>query len=153
MADAARIIELLGLRPHPEGGHYVEIFREGGGAAGARGACTAIYFLLQAGEVSAWHRVRDATEIWHWYAGAPLVLTISANGHDAAAWHLGTDLEAGHRPQVVVPANAWQSAESLGRWTLAGCTVSPGFVFDGFELAPAGWRPTPRASRSSLQNG
>jgi predicted cupin superfamily sugar epimerase len=147
MADAARIIDLLGMQPHPEGGHYVEIFREAGDAGG-RGACTAIYFLLQAGEVSAWHRVRDATEIWHWYAGAPLVLTISENGHDAAAWYLGTDLEAGHRPQVVVPANAWQTAESLGRWTLVGCTVSPAFEFDGFELAPPGWRPAPRPPRS-----
>jgi hypothetical protein len=142
MADAARIIDLLGLRPHPEGGHYVEIFRE---SSSARGACTAIYYLLQAGEVSAWHRVRDATEIWHWYAGAALVLTISPNGHDATAYQLGTDLEAGQRPQLVVPANAWQTAESLGRWTLVGCTVAPGFEFDSFEIAPPGWRPLPRA--------
>lgn len=147
MADASRIIDLLGLAPHPEGGHYAEIYREAAGN-GARGTCTAIYYLLQAGEVSAWHRVRDATEIWHWYAGAPLVLTISDNGHDAAAYHLGTDLEAGHRPQIVVPANAWQTAESLGRWTLVGCTVSPAFEFDGFEMAPPGWRPTPRPASS-----
>lgn len=147
MADAAHIIDLLGLQPHPEGGHYVEIFRGGGNG---RGACTAIYFLLQAGEVSAWHRVRDATEIWHWYAGAPLLLTISANGHDVAAHHLGTDLDAGHRPQIVVPADAWQSARSLGRWTLVGCTVAPGFRFDGFEMAPPGWHPAPR--RGGNQN-
>ena len=153
MADATRIIDLLGLQPHPEGGHYVEIYREGGGTGAnpeTRGTCTAIYYLLQAGEVSAWHRVHDATEIWHWYAGAPLALTISENGHDAAAYHLGTDLEAGHRPQVVVPANAWQTAESLGRWTLVGCTVSPGFMFERFEMAPPDWRPTPRAPGKGL---
>ena len=151
MADAARIIELLGLAPHPEGGHYAEIFRAGDGVE-ERGACTAIYYLLQAGEISAWHRVRDATEIWHWHAGAPLVLTVSENGHDAAAHHLGTDLEAGHRPQVIVPANAWQTAESLGRWTLVGCTVAPGFTFESFELAPPDWRPTPRPARSRSQD-
>jgi hypothetical protein len=148
MTDAARIIDLLGLAPHPEGGHYVEIYRAGGGGDG-RGACTAIYYLLQAGEVSAWHRVRDATEIWHWYAGAPLVLTISENGHDAAAHRLGTDLEAGHRPQIVVPANAWQTAESLGRWTLVGCTVAPAFMFESFEMAPPDWRPTPRPAKDA----
>jgi uncharacterized protein len=145
-AEAARIIDLLGLAAHPEGGHYVEIFREGAGGD-ARGTCTAIYYLLQAGEVSAWHRVKDATEIWHWYAGAPLQLSISENGHDIAAYHLGTDLEAGQRPQIIVPANAWQSAESLGGWTLVGCTVSPGFVFDSFEMAAPGWQPAPRAGR------
>ena len=144
-ADAARIIELLGLAAHPEGGHYVEIFREGAGARGAaaRGDCTAIYYLLRAGEASAWHRVTDATEIWHWYAGAPLLLSISQTGHGVTARRLGTDLEAGERPQIIVPANAWQSAESRGAWTLVGCTVSPGFVFDSFELAPPGWQPAP----------
>ena len=138
-----RIIELLGMRPHPEGGHYVETYRhvppEGG-----RGASTAIYFLLQAGEYSHWHRVVDADEVWHWHAGAPLVLTVSPNGHDASAHHLGPDLAAGQRPQLVVPANHWQTAESLGAWTLVGCTVAPAFRFESFELAPPDWRPTPR---------
>ena len=130
------------MQPHPEGGHFVETWRDGG-ADGARGSGTAIYFLLQVGEVSAWHRV-DATEIWHWYAGAPLVLTVSPNGHDAWSAHLGPDLAVGHRPQIVVPKDAWQTAESLGAWTLVGCTVSPAFDFAGFELAPPDWRPTPR---------
>ncbi|WP_114394977.1 cupin domain-containing protein [Oleisolibacter albus] len=139
-----RIIALLGMKPHPEGGHYVETYRHVP-PDGGRGASTAIYFLLQAGEYSHWHRVRDADEVWHWHAGAPLVLTVSPNGHDASAHHLGPDLAAGQRPQLVVPAGHWQTAVSLGRWTLVGCTVSPAFEFASFEMAPPDWRPTPRA--------
>ncbi|MGE0255310.1 MAG: cupin domain-containing protein [Alphaproteobacteria bacterium] len=137
--DAAAVVRLLGLAPHPEGGHYREIFREGDGAR--RAAVTAIYYLLAAGERSAWHRVRDAVEIWHWYAGAPLALSVSAGAAPAAVHRLGSDLAAGERPQAVVPADAWQSAVSLGAWTLVGCTVAPGFEFAAFEMAPAGWAP------------
>ncbi|MEJ1160292.1 cupin domain-containing protein [Prosthecomicrobium sp. N25] len=143
---AAEVVRLLDLKPHPEGGHYRETFRDAE-PAGGRAHSTAIYFLLAAGEVSAWHRV-DAVEIWHWHAGAPLVLTVSENGHDAAAHVLGPDLAAGQRPQAVVPRHAWQAAESLGSWTLVGCTVAPGFDFAGFEMAPPDWRPTPRPSRA-----
>ncbi|HIP79899.1 MAG TPA: cupin domain-containing protein [Kiloniellaceae bacterium] len=144
--DAAQIIETLGLQPHPEGGHFRETFRDptaiNGGIEG-RAASTAIYYPLAAGEVSHWHRV-DAAEVWHWYAGAPLVLTMSANGHDAEAKVLGPELAARQRPQVVVPARVWQTAESLGAWTLVGCTVAPAFQFEGFEMAPPDWRPLPR---------
>ena len=142
--SAREVIDTLGLAPHPEGGHFRETFRDAN-VSGGRSAGTAIYYLLEAGECSAWHRV-DASEIWHWYAGGPLVLTISGNGHDAEALHLGPGLAAGQRPQAVVPANAWQTAESLGRWTLVGCTVAPGFEFSGFEMAPPDWRPTPRGA-------
>jgi len=139
---AAEIVRLLGMQPHPEGGHFVETWRDVP-ADGSRGAGTAIYFLLQAGEVSHWHRI-DATEIWHWYAGGPLALTVSPDGHDAWSCHLGPELALGQRPQAIVPAHAWQTAETLGAWTLVGCTVSPAFVFEAFELAPPDWRPTPR---------
>lgn len=142
--SAADVIRLLGLKPHPEGGYYVETFRDGRLIEG-RSASTAIYYLLDTGDVSQWHRV-DAVETWHWHAGAPLVLTVSPNGHDASAYHLGNDLKAGQRPQLVVPAGWWQTATSLGAWTLVGCTVAPGFDFSGFELAPPDWRPTPRRS-------
>ena len=142
MIDAETLIATLELQPHPEGGHYRETFRDTP-AGGGRGAMTAIYYLLRAGEVSRWHRV-DATEIWHWYAGAPLVLTISENGHDAGALHLGPDVAQHQRPQAIVPPEAWQTAESLGNWTLVGCTVGPAFTFEGFEMAPPDWRPTPR---------
>lgn len=141
-----QIIDMLGLRPHPEGGWFAETWRhvpDGGG----RGAGTAIYYLLGLDEVSHWHRV-DATEIWHWYAGAPLALSLSPNGHDAEAHHLGPELELNQRPQLVIPPGWWQAAESLGEWTLVGCTVSPAFDFDGFELAPPDWRPTPGKTRS-----
>ena len=142
---AADVVRRLGLQPHPEGGHYRETFRDERRDASGRAASTAIYYLLGVGETSEWHRV-DAAEIWHFYAGAPLVLTLSPNGHDAAAHHLGPDLAAGQRPQIAVPAGHWQSATSLGAWTLVGCTVAPGFDFAGFELAPPDWRPTPRRS-------
>lgn len=133
---ADEIIDLLGLEPHPEGGRFAETWRA---PADGRSPGTAIYFLLRAGERSHWHRV-DAAEVWHHYAGAPLRLSIS-DGETVDDHLLSPELRAGHRPQAVVPAHAWQAAESLGEWTLVGCTVSPGFEFDGFELAPPGWEP------------
>ena len=141
---AADIIRLLGLQPHPEGGHYREMFRDAEGTGG-RAHATAIYFLLAAGERSHWHRVRDAVEIWHFYAGAPLALSLAGEDGATETHRLGPDLTAGERPQLVVPRDCWQAAEPLGAWTLAGCTVSPGFDFAGFELAPAGWQPSHNA--------
>jgi len=139
--SADEIIRLLALQPHPEGGHYRETFRDSQNnyAISGRAASTAIYFLLRAGEISRWHRV-DAAEVWHWYAGAPLMLSI-AEGAEKREIRLGTGLLAGERPQAVVPARAWQQAQSLGDWTLVGCTVAPGFEFAGFELAPPGFDP------------
>jgi uncharacterized protein len=137
--SADDIIALLGLAPHPEGGYFRETFRDAAGSEGARAASTAIYFLLRAGEISRWHRV-DAAEVWHWYAGAPLALSL-ADASGRITHRLGTNLAAGERPQAVVPARAWQQAESLGAWTLVGCTVAPAFEFAGFELAPPGFEP------------
>lgn len=139
MLAADDIIRLLDLAPHPEGGHFRETYRDPAGNAEGRSAGTAIYFLLKAGEVSRWHRV-DASEVWHWYAGAPLALSIHGDT-ETVSHRLGPDLGAGERPQAVVPANAWQQARSLGEWTLTGCTVAPGFDFAGFEIAPEGWEP------------
>jgi uncharacterized protein len=136
---AAEIIALLGLQPHPEGGHYRETFRDARVDAGRRAASTAIYFLLARGERSHWHRI-DAVEVWHFYAGAALNLQIADDGGQRTV-RLGPDLVAGEVPQAMVPAQAWQSAESSGDWTLVGCTVAPGFQFDQFELAPNGWTP------------
>jgi uncharacterized protein len=137
--DAAAVVRLLGLAPHPEGGCYREVFRDLP-AAGGRGAATSIYYLLRAGEASAWHRVVDACEIWHHYAGAVLELTVSP-GRGRTLHRLGADLAAGERPQAVVPAGCWQTARALGAWTLVGCTVAPAFEFAAFELAPPGWEP------------
>ena len=141
MRNPDEIIAELGLRPHPEGGHFAETWRAQM-AAGERPAGTAIYYLLRAGERSHWHRV-DAAEVWHYYAGDPLLLSIAQASGDAVADRhvLGPDLSDGQRPQLVVPAGDWQAAESLGDWTLVGCTVSPGFEFEGFELAKADWEP------------
>jgi predicted cupin superfamily sugar epimerase len=144
--SAGQIVRLLDLNPHPEGGYYRETWRDPLTDANGRALSTLIYFLLDVGDVSAWHRV-DAAEVWHYYAGAPLVLTMSPNGHDASSSYLGPQFAAGQRPQIVVPAGHWQTATSLGEWTLVGCTVAPGFEFSGFELAPPNWRPTPRLNR------
>ena len=133
------IIVTLRMTPHPEGGHFVETWRHVADGSG-RGAGSAIYYLLQAGERSHWHRV-DAAEIWHWYAGAALALSRSDDGRRAEVAMLGSDLAGGQRPQIVIPPGVWQSAVSIGAWTLVGCTVSPAFQFEGFELAPPGWQP------------
>lgn len=137
---ADRIIALLGLEPHPEGGYFRETFRDQA-TPGERSASTLIYFLLKRGERSHWHKV-DAVETWHYYAGAPLLLSIAADkGAPVETHRLGIDLAAGERPQAVVPTHHWQAAETLGDWTLVGCTVAPGFDFSGFTLAPLGWMP------------
>jgi predicted cupin superfamily sugar epimerase len=138
-ADA--IVRLLDLKPHPEGGHYRETFRDAALTADGRAASTAIYFLLARGERSHWHRV-DAVEVWHWYAGAPLVLEVAEVFHQRERIMLGPRLDRDERPQAVVPAKAWQAAETAGDWTLCGCTVAPGFDFKAFELAPEGWSPS-----------
>jgi predicted cupin superfamily sugar epimerase len=144
MNDVDTIIERLGMTPHPEGGYYVETWRADAGAS-ERSPGSAIYYLLRAGERSHWHRV-DAAEVWHYYAGDPLELSIAAtSGHvKPERFVLGVELASGHRPQVVVPAGDWQAARSLGAWTLVGCTVSPAFRFEGFELAEPDWEPGPR---------
>ncbi|MGA2893511.1 MAG: cupin domain-containing protein [Xanthobacteraceae bacterium] len=134
------MIRLLDLKPHPEGGHFRETFRDLHHVDGSRPASTAIYFLLARGGRSHWHRV-DAVEVWHWYAGAPLALDVAREPGRIERLTLGCDLAAGQRPQALVPAQVWQAAESLGEWTLVGCTVAPGFEFSGFELAPKDWSP------------
>ena len=136
---AGEIVELLDLAPHPEGGWYRETWRAPAGPGG-RAVGTAIYYLLAQGQVSRWHRV-DAAEVWHWYAGGALELSLSPDGASVETLTLGSDLTAGERPQAVVPAGCWQGARPLGEFTLVGCTVSPGFQFDGFEMAPPGWAP------------
>lgn len=138
MDEAQAIIDRLGLAPHPEGGWYRQTW-VAEAPDGARPAGTAILFLLRAGERSHWHRV-DAAEIWHFHAGAPLILSLAATAAGPARRLLmGPDVLAGHAPQGIVPAGHWQAARSTGDWTLVGCTVSPGFRFEGFELAPAGF--------------
>lgn len=136
---AEDIIRLLDLAPHPEGGHYRETFRDTAECDG-RSASTAIYFLLKAGEKSRWHTV-DAAEGWHWHAGSALRLEIATADAAPLIVALGTNLTAGERPQAIVPADAWQRAESTGAWTLVGCTVAPGFQFSSFKIAPEGFEP------------
>ncbi|KZL29589.1 cupin domain-containing protein [Pseudovibrio sp. Ad37] len=138
-ATAEEIIAELQMKEHPEGGYYTETFRDEEGPRG-RGYSTAIYYLLKKHQRSHWHRI-DAIETWHYYGGAPLCLSISSEEGSQNDIILGMDVLNGQRPQGIVPRHAWQSARSLGEWTLVGCTVAPGFLFDGFELAPSDWNP------------
>ena len=140
LPSAADVIARLELKPHPEGGHYRETFRDVGIDATGRARSTAIYFLLARGERSHWHRI-DAAEVWHYYAGHALTLQI-ADDAGTRSIRLGPDLAGREVPQAIVPAQAWQAAESAGDWTLVGCTVAPGFEFATFELASKGWTPT-----------
>lgn len=147
MKDAHRIIRLLKLKPHPEGGYFRETFRD---PNGRRAHSTAIYFLLERGQASRWHRV-DAAEVWHWYGGAPLELLIAKDRKKPKFRILGGDLSAGQRPQIVVPSGCWQAARSKGDYTLVGCTVAPGFLFERFELGemPSAWeKSSPARVRS-----
>ena len=129
---ADQVIARLDLTPHPEGGYYRQTWiaeNEG------RPTGTCIYFLLKDGQESHWHAV-DAVEIWHFYAGAPLVLSLAPSLEGPASDHLlGPDLAVGQSPQAIVPQGHWQKAATTGAWTLVGCTVSPAFQFDGFTLA------------------
>ena len=135
---AGEIISLLDLKPHPEGGYYRETHRDEREHDG-RSVATAIYFLLPGGRRSHWHRI-DAAEVWHYYAGAALKLDVF-DGTTTQEVRLGPEIAAGERPQAVVPAKAWQAAESTGEWTLVGCSVAPGFDFKHFEMAPPDWSP------------
>lgn len=147
--EQAAIVRRLGLEPHPEGGHYRQTW-QADAAGSQRPTGTAIYYLLGRGERSAWHRI-DATEIWHHYYGGPLEMRLSATDDGPVRRIvLGPDLAQGEQPQVVVHAGAWQTAKPLDGYVLVGCTVSPGFEFDGWELATQGWEPgaqSPSASR------
>lgn len=134
MTEAQRLVQALRLEPHPEGGWYHQTWA--GPLRDGRASGTAILFLLAAGERSHWHRV-DADEIWLWHAGAPLILSVGVEA--TTDIRLGPDVLGGEAPQAVVPAGHWQAARSTGDYTLVSCTVSPGFRFEGFELAPPGF--------------
>ncbi len=137
--DEAQVRAALALQPHPEGGHYRELWRDVP-ANGGRGAASSILFLLAAGERSHWHRV-DAAEIWIWQAGAPLLLEVCHKGGSIKTIRLGPAAGDGETFQGIVPPHVWQAAATTGAWTLVSCIVAPAFQFEGFELAPAGWSP------------
>ena len=139
MTSAREIVETLGMTRHPEGGWFKETYRDPDTVNG-RAVSTAIYYLLEKGDRSAWHRI-DATEVWHFYAGAPLELSLSPDGKQTEILILGPDIVGGMVLQIVVPKGHWQAAEPTGDFTLVGCTVAPGFQFEGFELAAPGWQP------------
>ncbi|HIP22838.1 MAG TPA: cupin domain-containing protein [Rhodobacteraceae bacterium] len=138
MNEAAKIIEKLGLAPHPEGGWYRQTWLATGVG---RPSGSAIYYLLEAGQSSHWHWI-DATEIWHFHAGAPLTLsTAASDAGPVVEAMLGPDILAGQSAQIIVPERHWQAARSMGDYTLVGCTVSPAFIFEEFHMAPPDWVP------------
>ncbi len=132
------IIAALDLQPHPEGGFFRESFRDFSGPDG-RAYSTAIYYLLKAGEVSRWHRI-DVAEVWHWYGGDAVELSVLGSGSISRIL-LGPRINEGQRPQVIVQARAWQRATALGSYALCGCTVAPGFELANLEIAEEGWSP------------
>lgn len=134
------IIKKLELQPHPEGGWYVETYRQKP-EDGSRGASTCIYYLLEKGQSSHWHKVIDADEVWHWYAGDPLLLSLSEDGRNQTDITLGPNVLKDQVPQAVVPADQWQAARPMGDWVLVGCTVAPAFDFNKFVMAPENWAP------------
>jgi predicted cupin superfamily sugar epimerase len=146
---APGLIEQLGLERHPEGGWYRETYRQKA-PGGGRGHATAIYYLLEAGDISRWHRVTDADELWLYHTGGALELTLSSDGGRRDEHRLGLDMAAGERPQVLVPAGCWQSARPLSLFTLVTCIVAPAFLFESFEMAPEGWQPASRPSSPAL---
>lgn len=135
-----RIVTTLSMRPHPEGGWYAETLRDHD-LATSNVYSTAIYYLLAKGQRSNWHRLKNAAEVWHYYMGSPLEMTTWHDGSGITRLTLGIELENMQRPQLIVPKGYWQSAATTGNFTLVGCTVSPGFNFADFELAPPGWEP------------
>lgn len=139
MADARAIIERLGLERHPEGGWYRETWRPPA-ADGARAGGSCIYFLLEGGTRSHWHRV-DADELWLWHAGSPVEVLIAGESNEITSIRLGGDVLRGYSPHGVAPANRWQSTEAREGWALVSCVVVPAFEFAGFELAAPGWEP------------
>jgi len=139
LPPAHEVIARLALEAHPEGGFFRETWRDEP-ADGGRGRGSSIFFLLRGGEQSRWHRI-DSTEIWHFYEGAPLELLVTGDGEHVTRHVMGPGLFDGETPQAIVPPDAWQSARSLGDWTLVGCTVSPAFEFDFFEMADDDFRP------------
>jgi len=136
------INHILGLIPHIEGGCYREIYREVQ-ADGGRDLMTSIYYLIRANDPCAWHRI-DTTEVWCYHAGSPFEGEIYIDGRTVEKVRLGSDLAAGEKPQVIVPAGAWRTARTVGDWSLFGCIVAPAFEWKGFEMAPAGWSPSPQ---------
>lgn len=143
--NAAYWIEKLGLQPHPEGGYYRQTYRASLELAqqalppqftGPRAASTAIYFLLQGDDFSAFHRLRS-DELWHFYLGRSMVVHVIEDDGQYSRIHLGSDPEAGQALQAVVRAGCWFASQVLGgdSFALVGCTVAPGFEFDDFELA------------------
>ena len=143
MSEVDAIIEILKLKTHPEGGYYAETFVDQDDFDHDRKIASVIYYLLKYDQYSHWHRV-DANECWFWHAGSPISLTMSSNGHDAVSEVLGPDVLRGNKPQIIVQKNWWQTAVSLGEWSLVSCVVTPAFRFSGFEVAEENWRPTPR---------
>ena len=138
--SAETIIDALGLKPHPEGGWYIETFNNAGDD-GERGSLSTIYYLLEKGQSAHWHRVIDADEVWLWHGGSALNLYQTSPDGAVVKNILGLDVANGQIPQVIIPKGMWQSASATDGWSLVSCVVGPAFVFDKMEFAPRGFEP------------
>ena len=141
---AEDLIRALDLTPHPEGGWYRETWRSRS-EGGERAAATAVYYLIEPGQISRWNRV-DADEMWLWHAGDALELSIAASDEGPVRTvRLGPRIDKGEQPQLIVPAGQWQSAVPVDDgqigYTFLSCIVAPAFEFAGYELAEPGWAP------------
>jgi predicted cupin superfamily sugar epimerase len=145
MQTIKKLVQQLGLIPHPEGGFFRETYRSvgeipesalGSDFVGKRNHSTCIYFLLTSADFSAFHRIRQ-DEIWHFYDGSPLHLHLLSETGQHSIHRIGRALEKGEVPQFVVPGGHWFAAEVIepNSYSLVGCTVAPGFNFADFELA------------------
>jgi predicted cupin superfamily sugar epimerase len=145
---ASELVTRLNLTPHPEGGYFTRAFRSEStvfpsDSRGSRSALSAIYFLLVEGTFSRWHRVAS-DEAWNHYEGSPLEIFSASPMGGAAIRHTLGPLSATSAPLYVVPSGWWQAAQSLGPYSLVGCSVGPGFEYDDFALLsgiPAAERP------------
>ena len=140
MTDPQTLIKTLGMTPHPEGGWHLDTWQPEW-TGGTRPGISAIYYLLEEGQSSHWHRI-DCDETWYFHAGAPLLCQTAASEGDTPRDHwLGLDVVAGQRPSHYIPRGVWQASFAVKGWTLVSCVVSPAFTFDGWEMAPEGWAP------------
>ena len=134
MDKCSQLINRLKLKPHPEGGHFVETFRD------TNEQISHIYYLLKKGETSHWHRI-NKNEVLIFYDGDPLQVLLSKDKIHIQKITIGRDMNQGHQYQFVVEAETWFSMVPLGKWTLIGCIVTPAFDYKDFELAPPNWFP------------
>ena len=134
MTESEKLINILDMKPHPEGGYFSESFRD------QENNVSLIYYLLKKDQRSHWHRLTK-NEILHFYKGDPLLVHVSQDGKRSYTNILGDNIDNKENMHVIINAGSWFSMVSSGEYSLIGCTVAPGFNYSDFELAPKNWEP------------